>query len=44
MKKIVALILAMALCLSLLAACGGGNTDETTAPKLDLSGTYDVTL
>ena len=29
MKKIVALILAMAMCLSLLAACGGGNTVET---------------
>ena len=46
MKKIVALILAMALCLSLLAACGGGNDTPagTTAgtPSQELAGTYDV--
>lgn len=46
MKKIVALILAMAMCLSLLAACGGGNDTPagTTAgaPSQELAGTYDV--
>ena len=51
MKKIVALILAMAMCLSLLAACGGGNdtpagtkpsTGDTKPAEKPLAGTYDI--
>ena len=47
MKKIVALILAMAMCLSLLAACGGGNdtpagTTAAPTPSQELAGTYDI--
>lgn len=32
MKKIIAVILALTMCLSLLAACGGDTTSETTIP------------
>ena len=42
MKKTLALVLALVMCLGLFVGCGG---DETTAPASeDLSGTYDVTL
>ncbi len=61
MKKIIALVLALTLCLGLFAACapagndnttGGGNNppatgnnnNETTLPKIDLSGTYKITM
>ena len=33
MKKLIALLLASAMCAGLLAGCGGGNTTETTAPE-----------
>ncbi|MBQ4563107.1 MAG: hypothetical protein IJA58_01350, partial [Lachnospiraceae bacterium] len=46
MKKIVAMLLAMVMVLSLVACGGKGSDDKTTAgnPNADLVGTYDVTL
>ena len=46
MKRILALIMALAM-VATLAACGGGAATTTTAPaaqEADLTGTYDVTL
>ena len=45
MKKILALVLAMALCLGLFAACNSGNNTTTpTGGDDSLAGTYEVTL
>ena len=45
MKKILALVLAMALCLGLFAACNSGsNTTTPTGGDDSLAGTYEVTL
>ena len=52
MKKILALVLALTMCLCLFAGCagdqnsteGGNETTPATNPQIDLSGTYDVTL
>ena len=41
MKKIFALILAMVLCIGLLAACGNGDTKDTT-PAASNSGNTDT--
>lgn len=41
MKKIFALILAMVLCIGLLAACGNGDTKDTT-PAASSSGNNDT--
>ena len=56
MKKILALVLALTMCLGLLAGCqeapngpsvGGSQNNQgngTTVPQIDLSGTYDITM
>ena len=56
MKKVLALVLALTMCLGLLAGCQGAangstpagnnqtNPQGTTAPQIDLSGTYDITM
>ena len=45
MKKILALVLALTLCLGMFAGCQGGTQPGgSSEPKVDLTGTYDVTL
>ncbi len=45
MKKIIALVLALTLCLGLFAACAPAGNDNTTgAAGADLAGTYKITM
>ena len=44
MKRILALIMALALCATLVACGGAATPTEPPVQEADLSGTYDVTL
>ena len=42
MKKILALVLALSLCLCAFAGCNNSTTNDPTEENIDLTGTYDI--